>query len=73
VAAISGLDAGIAGWRGALAALERAAQRVAPGNADADPAQTMVDLKVAETSAKVSLKVIKTSDEMWGSLLDIFR
>ena len=73
MAVISGIDAGIAGWKAALKSLDRTAQQIASNSDEVDPAQSMVDLKVAETSAKANLKTIKTADEMIGTLLDLVR
>ena len=46
----------------------KAAVEIASGNIDADP---MIDLMIAEHEVKANAEVVRTADEMSGTLLDI--
>ena len=68
------LSTGIQGVQAAMNRSDLAAGRIAQFGASqgaSDLAGPMVDLKVSEFEVKASAAVIKTGDQMLGTLLDI--
>lgn len=79
---ISGLlQTGLGGVQDGMRRMEKAAGEIAragqpinpdnPDQASGDIAEPIVELKLYENSVKASAKVIKTADEVVGTLLDI--
>ena len=64
----SPMNHALSGFQDGVARLNRAAETVAAGNVDVEP---MIDMIVAEQTVKQNAAVIRTADEMHGTLLDI--
>ena len=62
--AAQGLDAGLDG-------VSRAADRIARNGAHDDLAGNMVDMLKARHHARANVAVVRTADEMIGTLLDV--
>ena len=58
----------LSGMQSGVARLNQAAETVAAGKVDVEP---MIDMIVAEQTVKQNAAVIRTADEMHGTLLDI--
>ena len=65
------IDQAAAGISAANDRLGRAAGRIARSGADAVDANTMVDLALAPREAEANAAVVRTADEMIGTLLDV--
>ena len=77
VMSISGvLQAGVQGIQSSVQGMERAASEIAHvgtnvGGSDVNSiVEPIMDLKLYELSAEASAKVVKTADELLGTLLD---
>ena len=66
-------DSGLAGYRSAIDRLTGAASRVAHGPIEGDLPTDLVTMKSEQIAASASLKVIRTADELLGSILDTVR
>ena len=66
-------NSGEAGYRNAIDRLTDTASRVARGPAESDLPADLVEMEVERVAASVSFKVIRTADEILGSILDIVR
>lgn len=70
------LQTGVQGFQSSVQGMERAASEIARvGTTSADSSvnsfvEPVMDLKLYELSAEASSKVVKTADEMLGTLLD---
>ena len=74
------LNTGVQGFQKATAQANEAAQNIASTSIkdasqesidNADLTSNLVDLKVAEHSAKANVKVIETASDLVGTLLDV--
>lgn len=68
------LNAGVAGMQSGMHAAQRAASDIARApvtQADTPPmTQSMVDLRLAERQVEASAAVVKTADEVLGTMID---
>ena len=68
------LNTGIQGVQAGVRGMEQSAQNIVKAgtgeNASGDFVEPIMDLKLYENSVEASTKVIKTADEMIGTLLD---
>lgn len=68
------LQTGVQGIQNATQGAEIAAReivRASSGTSSANVVEAMVDLKLYERSVQASSQVVKTADEVLGSILDI--
>lgn len=68
------LQTGVQGIQNATQSAEIAAReivRASSGTSSANVVEAMVDLKLYERSVQASSQVVKTADEVLGSILDI--
>ena len=68
------LSAGLQGIKAGIDRSDRAAGRIAGFGSSletGDAAASMIDLKVSEIQVKASASVIKTADQVLGTLVDI--
>ncbi len=72
MSAISASVFAIYGIQANLRRLDDAANRIAGQPSDSDLAADLVDLKTAKNVISANAKVIKTADELLGTLLDTF-
>jgi hypothetical protein len=63
-AALSGIDARVQSF-------ERAASRIARGGPDENLARDLVETMVARTGVAANVAVLRTADEMVGTLIDV--
>ncbi len=71
MSAIGPLNAGLAGLHANIERLERGAEHVArAGVSDALP-DHLVDMLTSQRGVEASARVVKTADEMIGTLLDV--
>ncbi|WP_395338722.1 hypothetical protein PN836_012450 [Ningiella sp. W23] len=69
----SALENGIAGFERASSQMSDAASSFAHGSArDVNFTQSAIDMKSASLQAQASAEVIRRSDEMLGSIIDVF-
>ena len=72
---VSAIGSSLAGLNSAAKRIETAAANIAKQNTTeqpkADPAQDLVDIKIAAYDYKANLSAIKVQDKMQQSLLDI--
>jgi hypothetical protein len=66
------IDQGLRGIDNGFDRLDKAAGRIARDGAGADLAGTVVDLMRARQDVATNVAVVRTADEMIGSLLDLF-
>ena len=68
------LNTGIQGVQAGVRGMEQSAQEIVKAgsgeNASGDFIEPIMDLKLYENSVEASTKVVKTADEMIGTLLD---
>jgi flagellar hook-associated protein FlgK len=67
------LQTGIQGVQNGVQGMERAASEIvsaSTGSGTSDIVEPMMDLKLYELSVEASAKVVKTADELLGTLLD---
>jgi len=62
----------VGGMHAGFDRLDRAAKALARDGAAGDPAGRIVDLQQARRDVQVGVAVVRTADEMIGSLLDVF-
>ncbi len=67
------LQTGIAGINNGLDGMRRNAAEIARATTgdDTNTARALVDMRINQHQVEASVKVIKTADEMLGSLLDV--
>jgi len=66
------IDQGLSGIDSGFDRLDKAAGRIARDGAGGDLAGNVVDLMRARQDVGANVAVVRTADEMMGSLLDIF-
>ncbi len=65
--------AGFDGYRRALDRLANTSGRVARGPVESDLSADLVEMRIDRHAAAASLGVIRTADEMVGTILDVVR
>jgi len=69
---INTITSALAGLNNASAKVEQGAQNIAQSGSNERVIEDIVDIKVAETSYKANLAVLKTADELSQELLNSF-
>ncbi|MFN8061047.1 MAG: hypothetical protein U0Q12_17950 [Vicinamibacterales bacterium] len=68
---IPALASALSGIRTDIGRLDRAADRLSRGGADADLASNLVALEVARNGVAANVKAARAADETIGTLLDV--
>jgi hypothetical protein len=69
---VNAIDQGLIGLRGGFGRLDDAANRIARGGADDSLADNMVELVRARADVRTNVAVLRSADDMIGSILDVF-
>ena len=69
---INAITSALSGLTAATKQVEQSAQNIAEGSSPDNLIQDIVDIKVAETSYKANLEVLKTTDDLTQELLRAF-
>jgi len=68
---IDAIDQGLAGIGAGFDRLDRVAGRIASEGAEGDLAGNLVELQLARHEVRANVAVVRTADEMIGTLLDV--
>ncbi len=68
---LEAIDQGLAGISAGFDRLDRAAGKIAREGAQGDLAGNLVELQLARHEVRANVAVVRTADEMIGTLLDV--